>query len=57
MGTVIYAFCVLFAVVMFWLGMRFIVFHKYIVEIVIGVAAVLGAVHIVIFLYVLWPPL
>jgi hypothetical protein len=56
MGTVAFALATLLAVVLFWAGVRAVVFHGRIVEVFIGGLMASIAIAIVVILYLIGAP-
>jgi len=56
MNTLEFALCVPLAVLLFWCGLRFIVFREHKIEVFIGLMMISAAFEVVVILYFAWPP-
>jgi hypothetical protein len=56
MSTLEFTLCVPLAVMLFWAGLRFIVFREHKFEVFIGLLMIYAAFEIVVILCLAWPP-
>ncbi len=56
MSTLEFSLCIPLAVLLFWCGLRFIVFREHKLEVFIGLMMISAAFEVVVILYLAWPP-